>query len=830
MMSRKPNAPVLTERTTSRAVATAGRQLVDGRPGQDSVRLAAVIHLDMAGYSRLTGLDERGTVTRLRDSFESVLRPLVAHNEGRIANTAGDSALLLFPGAGAAIRFAVDFQATMATREAGVAADRAMRFRLGVTVADVLETTGTDVHGDGVNVAARLQTACPPGAICVSRSVRDQVQGKLDATFEPMGTLQLKNIARPVEAYLVRARSKDTAGWRWTRWASRRGWGVRARWLAVLAALTLFGGSLGMRTREHGAEDLVGTSAAAMLPDLSVKHAPRLSLAVLPFANTSGDPSQDYLADAVTDDLTTDLSRLSGALVIGRRSAEVYRGQHLPATQIGGELGVRYLVQGSVRRIGDATVRVNGELVSTETGEVSWAERFDQDMRDLGQGQGDIVRRLAYVLETRLVASEAARSLRERPDDPDAFDLVLRARSLSGRYGDRQHAAEAQALYERALQLDPRSLPAMVGLANRLLSNIVLLKEGRPNDLPRAEQLLAAAEAERPDSLGVVQLRAFVRRVQGRCDEAIAAYQQVIDSDPNAATAYGQIAICKMRQGLPAEAVPLLRENIRRSPAGPEIWTRYALMGEALLRLRQPADAIPWLQRALDTNPARDERSSVSSRVHIVSALAHAGHATEARQQLAEATRLGLIPFLTVRSYEARAGQDQPNVAQRLYIADGLRRAGLRDHVEEDADAGVPDTAELHADAFGSTPLSAPGATTIRTDRLQHLLEDGHPVVLALNATGRSLPGAVVLRDTFLAGSLDDDKQRRLQRKMHELTGNDPARPIVVLGWNAERWGPRNLALRLVALGYSQVFWYRGGKEVWEAAGLPETDAAPTEW
>lgn len=795
--------------------------------GPAGARLAAVVHLDMVGYSRLMGLDEAGTLARLREVSEGVLHPLAEGGGGRVANTAGDSALLVFPGAGAAVRFALAFQQATAARQAGEAADRAMRFRVGVTVADVLGADGADVHGDGVNVAARLQAACPPGAVCVSRGVRDQLQGKLDAAFEPLGALRLKNIARPVEAYLARPNGAGERS-RWQRVAGRVRRPLRARGWAALAALALLGGGVEAWRTLRPTTAPVAVQAAAALPDLSVKHAPRLSLVVLPFANTSGDPGQDYLADAVTDDLTTDLSRVAGAFIVGRGSAQTYRGRPVDARQVGGELGVRYLVQGSVRRMGEGVVRVNAELVSTETGEGLWAERFDQDVRDLGQGQGDIVRRLAIALDARLVNAEAARSERDRPDDPDAFDLVLRARSLRTGPTRRGSVVAAKALYERALERAPGSVMAMTGLAFTLVAENVLLGEGQPGNLGRAERLLAAAEAARPASLSVIWLRARVHRARGRWEEAIAGYQQVIDADPNAVTAYGQIGVCRLQLGQPEAALPMFREAIRRDPRAPDIWADYNGLGWALLQLKRPADAVAWLRRALDAHPEPAERSTSIARIGLTSALAHAGRVTEARRELTEVVRLA--PSLTARGYEPRAERTGPVVAQRLYVAEGLRLAGLRDHVDEDADAGVPSTGELHGEPSGPTPTSVPGASVIRTDELQRLLVEDRPVVLDSNATGRSLPGAVVLGDSFTGGGFDDDKQDRLRRKVQALTGHDLERPVVALGWNAEHWAGRNLALRLVALGYTRVHWYRGGKEVWEARGLPQTDAERAEW
>ena len=781
----------------------------------------------MVGYSRLVGLDEAGAVARLRSAFNEVLQPLVTQGDGRVVNTAGDSALAVFPGAGAALRFALDFQQIMAEREAGEAPDQAVRFRVGVTVADVL-AGGADVHGEGVNVAARLQAACPSGAVCVSRAVRDQVGDKLGTAFEPLGLLTLKNIARPIEAYVAHPPGDGAAPVRWRGIARRVHRNLRTRRWKMLAVMALLaaGTTATWKAMPPAVEE--AHAAATALPDLSVKHAPRLSLVVLPFANTSGDPGQDYLADAVTDDLTTDLARLGGAFVIGRGSAQTDRGRAMDARQVGRELGVRYLVQGSVRRLDDATVRVNAELVSTETGKGLWAERFDQEMRSLGEGQSDIVRRLAIALETRLVDTEAARSLRERPEQPDVFDLVMRARSLLSVSADQARAIEAEALFERALAQDPTSVSAMVGLAERLVARLVLLNEGRPGDLDRAAQLLAGAEALRPDRLDVIELRAYLRRGQGRLEEAITAYQQVIAADPNNTSAYAQIAVCRLLLGQADMAVSLYREAIRRDPRDWRIWARYSGMGQALLRLKQPADAIVWLTRAVDNNTGREERSSITTRIALTSALAHAGQMGAARRELAALVQLS--PYMTVRGQEVQADRKSPVIAQNLYVAEGLRLAGLRDHVDEDADASVPSTGELHPEPFGPTPISVPGAAVIRTDMLQRLLTEGRPLVLDLNATGRSLPGAVVLDDAFVGGSFDDAKQERLRRKMQALTGGELMRPIVTLGWNAERWGSRNLTLRLAALGYARVHWYRGGKEVWEAHGLPETDADKAEW
>ncbi len=806
----------------SRAPAVQMDPNADSRP--DGPRLAAIVHLDMVGYSRLMELDEAGMLARLREVFDGVLAPLAAQGGGRVANTAGDSALLVFPGAAAGVRFALAFQQAVAARGADTGVDRTMRFRIGVTVADVLASDGADVHGTGVNIAARLQAACPPGLVCVSRGVHDQVRDQLDATFEPLGALQLKNIARPVEAYVVRTGRSSRAR---LRSLVRRL--PAARWTALAGLAVLMAGGAGWGTLRHATNPAAIQSAAAALPDLSVRNAPRLSLVVLPFANTSGDPSQDYLADAVTDDLTTDLSRsLDSAFVIGRGSAQTYRGRAVNARQVGGELGVRYLVQGSVRRIGDGMVRVNAELASTELGAVLWTERFDQDVHELGQGQGDIVRRLAGALGAQLVDAEAGRSKRDHPSDPDAFDLVLRAVSLLQHGQTIEKGREVQGLLEQALVLDPSSITAMVMLAYCLMNQNDTLNEGRPENIPRALDLLHAAEKLQPDSPEVAGLRGAMLLWQGRYREGETFYEQALAADPNFELAHHQIAAAKLHTGDPAGALPFYREALRRNPRGGSVWWRYYMIGISLLRMHQPAEAAVWLRRGADVDPARDERAGLWPRAHLASALALSGRIAEARQEVAAIVKLE--PLWTARTWEWRLFETSPVGEQLRYVSDGLRLAGLRDHADEDADSGVPSTGELHQIRSGPTPAAVPGAAVIRTDALQRLLAEERPIVLDLNATGRSLPGAIVLGPEFAVGTLDDGLQDRLRRNMETLTGGDVARPIVTLGWNTERWGGRNLALRLVALGYTRVHWYRGGKEVWEGRSLPETEVEPVDW
>lgn len=784
-------------------------------------RLVAILHADMVGYSRLMELDEAGTRDALRDIRDSLVTPLVAAGQGRVVGTAGDSILAIFGSVTAAVRCAMALQRGLAERPAA-APDRVIRYRIGIDLDDVM-ADGADVLGQGVNVAARLQAICPPGRVCVSRAVHDRVRDRAEFQLAPLGRQALKNIARPVEAFLVQASPEQaipglTPAPRWR--AVLRGL-PRPRRLGVLGATLLACLLLYLVPLATGPRHVAGGAAA--LPDLSVAAAPRLSMVVLPFANLGGDPAQDYLADAITEDLTTDLSRLRGALVIARSSAFTYPRQGVDVRGAGSQLGVRYVIQGSIRRIGDM-VRVNARLASTETGTELWAERFDQEVSDLARGQDDIVRRIALALHSELISAEGERSLREHPTAPDSYDLVMRARALVLRGIDRRRAEEAIALYEQALALDPNSVAALTGLGNLLIFEWVGLNDGRPQATRRAQELLTTAERIDPEEEEVLALRGFVLRAQGRYEEAIVAYQRLLDTNPNVHVAYGQIAVCHLQAGRPEPAIPLLREAIRRSPRDPIVWTRYQRMGEALLRMHAPQDAVVWLQRALEENVAREERSSLVGRFYLASALGHSGRIPEARRALAKATEMA--PFMTGRRFASWPASMSPFAAQQRYIADGLRLAGLRDTAGEDAPGPEVSDGRLRTERLGITPRTVPGAHTVGTGELVQSMEADAPLLIDINPNGVALPGAVLLPwGPFIGGSFDDQVQQQLRRRMHVLTGGDLARPVVVVAWNAESVSAHNLVLRLVALGHHDVRWYRDGKELWEARGLPEVQA-----
>ena len=331
-------------------------------------KLAALLVADVAGYSRLMGNDETGTAKALRGHVEA-LRPIIASHGGRIVDTAGDGVLLEFPSIIAAVECAVAAQRLMAERNAGVPEDRRMLYRVGINLGDVI-VEGEHILGDGVNVAARLESIAAPGGICLSGAAYQQVRGKVAVDFADLGEQQLKNIALPVRAYAV-----------------------------------------------------VMDDAAPVRPTPIRSGSPRLSIVVLPFTNIGGDPEQEYFVDGVTDSLTTDLSRISGSFVIGHNTAFTYKGKHVDLKQIGRELNVRYVLEGSVQRGGNR-MRVNIQLIDAGTGNHLWADRFDKPVGDLLDMQDEIVARLAGQLGTQLISAEARRA--ERAPQPGSMDLYFR--------------------------------------------------------------------------------------------------------------------------------------------------------------------------------------------------------------------------------------------------------------------------------------------------------------------------------------------------------------------------------------------------------------------
>jgi TolB-like protein/Tfp pilus assembly protein PilF/rhodanese-related sulfurtransferase len=557
-----------------------------------------------------------------------------------------------------------------------------------------------------------------------------------------------------------------------------------------------------------------------------------LSLVVLPFRNLGGDPNDDYLADAITNDLTTDLSHVPQTFVIAHASARAIMARNVDAHQIGRELAVRYVVQGSVQRLG-SVLRVNAQLVSTDTGGNLWADRYDQDTADLGSGQERLLARLRGSLGLSLVDVESERSQRERPFKPDAFDLILRARWWSNQPPSSERMRQAEDLYRRALRLDPGSIAAMTGLADTLSErNMNWAGEWLSGEtLQLAETLVRDALALAPSSEAALVAQARLLHGQSRFAALSSPAQRLVELYPNNPEGYHHFARVRQFEGQFDDAVALFEKAIRLDPLEPRIFQRYGLMAFSMMQAGRYSDSASWFARSLAADPDAPPALRATRYRNMSASLALAGRLEEARRAAEEAQRLW--PFDTVRSHYPLALDSPALVAHEHVFRRGLALAGVRDHADEDADFGVPPDRVLHTDLGGRTPTTAPGATTIRTGDLARMLESGaRPIVLdtLTHFWGRSIPGSIGLTSAGIGGTLTDGTQERLVSTMAKLTGSDLARPIVAVGWNSERFDGYNLALRLVALGYTNVRWYRGGREAWEVAGLPESETVSQQW
>jgi hypothetical protein len=467
--------------------------------------------------------------------------------------------------------------------------------------------------------------------------------------------------------------------------------------------------------------------------------------------------------------------------------------------------------------------------VSTETSSQVWGDNFGIERDGISYSVDDIVRQISHILGDRVNESESTRSERERPTNPDVVDIVLRARALQAMPPNPQRQLEIIALYERALKIDSSSATALARLAESLLDSIYSYEDPTtPEKFRRAEELVLHAEQLRPNDMPVMFARLSLLMRGYRCSDVIPAAHRMIAVYPNTTSSHMFLGICLMFDGRAADAIPEYEQTIRLDPRNAQIFIRYFLMGYALLFLDRYDEAVVWFQKSLAANPSDSPRQRGNMRAAIAAAQALAGRNEDARASAAEAVRLW--PTLTAQSYYNYKITNPLNAAQVSRMRDGLRVAGIRDHVDEDADAGLPADDVLHADYEAPTPIAVPGARTIRTPDLAALIERRKPLVIDTNPWGGSVPDAVGLWGAGIGGDLFDEFQTRLGRKIQQLTGGDRTVPVVAMGRNAERFQGRNLALRLVALGYANVYWYRGGREAWEVAGLPVTELVTQDW
>jgi adenylate cyclase len=540
--------------------------------GRVERRLAAILAADVAGYSRLIGVDEGGTLERLKALRRELLDPKIAEHRGRIVKTTGDGLLVEFASVVDALRCAVDVQREMTGRNAGVPPDSRIEFRVGINVGDIVVEDG-DIFGDGVNVAARLEALAEPGGICVSTRVQEDAAGKLDLVFEDIGEQQLKNIARPVRVHRV----------------------VTAAQPAPPQADT-----------------------GPPLPD-------KPSIAVLPFANMSGDPEQEYFADGMVEEIITALSRIRWLFVIARNSSFTYKGQSVDVKQVGRELGVRYVLEGSVRKAG-GRVRITGQLIDAIAGTHLWADHFDGSLEDVFDLQDKVASSVAGVIEPALQAAEAARSVGRPTNDLTAYDLYLRAYAMV--LSSTGQSAEALRLMERAIMRDKRYGPALAWAAYCCYR---LLADGRRED-PAADRRKGADFARRAlqvaaDDPGVLVNAALALAWFGEDIGAmIALVDRALVLNPSFARGWHISGNLRFWAGHCDLAIEHLETSLRLSPrarVGPSL----LFIGAAHFLSRRFDAAVPKLLLAVQDDP-----SSPLPYRYLAACYAHMGRLVEARE------------------------------------------------------------------------------------------------------------------------------------------------------------------------------------------------------
>ena len=634
-------------------------------------RLAAILAADVAGYSRLMGADEEGTHERLKAHFRQLFEPKICEHSGRIIKNTGDGLLGEFPSVVDAVRCAAEVQRGMIDREPMVSDERRIRFRIGVNLGDVIVEDG-DIFGDGVNVAARLEALAEPGGICVSGTVRDQVRDRLPYALDDMGEQSVKNIARPVRVYTLRPEAVADLPARSVLFeVPRRRVPVFVAIAATAVALLFVAVSawwLWPAPRSSLTLPAAVAVTATSIPQPLA--APRLSIVVLPFANLSNDPDQQYFADGITEDLTTDLSRISDMFVIARNTAFTYRDKPVNAKQIGRELGVRYVLEGSVQRSGKQ-VRITAQLIDAETGGHLWAERFDRATGDLFALQSEITGRIAAALSLELVSAEAIRPT----DHPEVLDYVFRARAAYNKGPGSDTYAETVSLYEHALALNSRSVEALTGLGGALAARVMLGFADSPVvDLERAERVITQALAISPRSPLAHLAKATWLKAQGRCEEAIPEYETLLALNRNSVVVLANLGQCKIAMGSMDEGIALQEQVIRLSPRDPFNGNRYDAIGFAHLLQSRTDEAIVWLEKGCNLSP----RLSIPH-AHLASAYALKGDLDRASAELAEARRLRRDGHFSSIARLKAGGTWAPKVralAEATYFA-GLRKAGM---------------------------------------------------------------------------------------------------------------------------------------------------------
>jgi len=575
-------------------------------------RLTAIFAADVAGYSRLVGADEEGTIDRLGAHRRELIEPKIAEHQGRLVKTTGDGVLAEFASPVKAVRCAIDVQHGMAARNADIPEGQRIEFRIGINLGDVVVEDG-DIFGDGVNVAARLENIAEPGAVLISRAVRDFVTDTAELALEDLGERELKNIAKPVQVFRIAPPAQ--------------------------------------------------AAAAAQAPAPAVPQKP--SIAVLPFTNMSGDPEQEYFSDGMTEDLITDLSKISALFVIARNSSFAYKDKAVKVQEIGRDLGVRFVLEGSIRKSGNR-VRITAQLIDAESGGHLWADRFDRDLTDIFATQDEVVERIVRALAVTLTQGEAARLRRRGTENVAVYETWLRARQLlSG--STRETVAQAKAMYRRAIELDPNFAAAQAGLA--LATTADYVSDWAPDPaaaLDEAERWARrAVELDDSEPVGHMALGSVMLWRRDH-EGALAEFRRMIELDPNFAQGHSATGLALMYAGRSAEALEAFAVAKRLDPHHSSIVLHF--VAQANFSLGNYGTAAKQLLERISRTPGTD-----SSRMMLAACYGHLGRIEEARAAWAELMKVN--PNFSFEQRERVLPYKDPRDFTR--IAEGLAKAGL---------------------------------------------------------------------------------------------------------------------------------------------------------
>jgi TolB-like protein/class 3 adenylate cyclase/Flp pilus assembly protein TadD len=629
-------------------------------------KLAAILVADVVGYSRLAGSDEERTIARLRALRSDLIDPSIALHHGRIVKRTGDGSIIEFRSVVDAVRCAIEVQSGMVERNAGLPPEKRIEFRVGIHLGDVVEESDGDLMGDGVNIAARLEGIAKPGAISLSEDAYRQVKGRLDLKVSDLGPTQLKNIAEPIRVYSVQVGAPALA--KPAEPKKRSSLALFALGIAALLMVAATGAWYVL-----GASHTPPLAKTAPAPVASNTPAPaeaaHLSIVVLPFTNLSNDPNQDYFADGITENLTTDLSRIRNSFVIARNTAFTFKGKNADVREIGKELGVRYVLEGSVQR-DQNQVRVNAQLIDAESGGHLWAERFDRPLSNLFSMQDDIVANLASQLGVELMRSEARRA--ERTPNPDSMDLYFQGMSWINAGRNPADTARGRGFFERALALDPDNLDAAVGMACADVQAAVgYYVDDKAQRLESAEANLNRVLSRSPNNARARYCLGRVLVQNKRGAQGVAECERALALNPNLAAAHALIGLAKLIDGRPEETESHEREALRVSPHDTEAGVWLAYIALAKLHLGAYEEALDFYRRAKDLDP-----NYATGRFNMAADLVELGRLEEARTEVQAG--LALNPGFTIRRYRAGAQSDNPDfLKRRERMIEDMRKAGV---------------------------------------------------------------------------------------------------------------------------------------------------------